>query len=219
MTTFRKILVVNQEQLNWIQSWYDKLCFRYEPNENYCVTWYDEYITNYYWSYKSYHLEKSRKKEIKEIDEEILCQIQQDEDLEMDVETRKIYVEKFHEYVHLRNTLEEEIIRYAPKYQPLGFCVDCIPNFYIEIESLDKNLFECTFETGHEKHEHIHNPFLLGILFQKFMIQFNRTTHIKIPFTESAEELERPNFAGYIEVSQNNIEIFSLSDLEHDEER
>lgn len=200
MTHFYKKIIVTEEQKNWIVNEFKKL----DSGEGEV----ESYYSDYYHDYGKYHDEETRLKRLKEIDDDNIEYIKNTENYSES--QRKESLEQFLTYLTTRNDWEREIKKYKKQYEPLGFCIDNFPNFLIEIRKKTNRYF-IEFQSHHEKYERSHNPIMLAIFLQKFIIQFNMPV-LAFYFLEDAEE-SFTRHAGIVKITQTTIKIYSLDKL------
>ena len=200
MTHFYKKIIVTEEQKNWIVNEFKKL----DPGNG------DDgsYESDYYFNYDSYYSEEKRSSTLKEIDDQVINYINTTDDYSES--ERQEILEQFLTYLTTRTNYEKEIEKYKNQYNPLGFCIDCFPNFCINVRKKQDN-YKITFYTDFEKHEHIHNPIILAIFLQKFMINFKMPI-MAFSYIEDAEE-SFTRHAGIVKITQTTIKIYSLDKL------
>lgn len=200
MTHFYKKIIVTEEQKNWIVNEFKKL----DSGEGEV----ESYYSDYYHNYSSYYCEETRLKTLKEIDDDNIEYIKNTENYS-EIQRQEI-LEQFLTYLTTRTDYEKEIEKYKNQYKPLGLCIDCFPNFHIDVRKKHDN-YRITFCINYEKHERVHNPIMLAIFLQKFIIQFNIPV-LAFYFLEDAEETECRK-AGIVKITQTTIKIHSLDKL------
>lgn len=231
MTQFKVQVVVSAIKLQWLREEYNKLFF---SPANFDFD-HDEKYTNDYESCEYSYSVGKRKREIEQIDQQIIEEIDDyiqnnyedeenseddsEEETEGEREKREI-LEEFERFRKTREEYTEEAEKYENLYKnKMEIFLDSFPNFRMWDQHIEEDKYRVTLESfetrdddeNGENYEYVRNPFFLVVFLQKYIRQFGAAKPIKFKYFENADRAEKD--AGVISVDYFEVLVTNLDDL------